>query len=438
MNFSNLIFVFEFVSGGGFGKNNITSSLFCEGFGMLKTIILDFKMLNFEISTLLDHRVFFLSRFLQADIIKKVNAEDNYLNLFKKLVKECKYAFIIAPEASNILYELTKIVKKFDKKILSMNLNAINQSTSKIKTYKIFQENEIPTPKTYEIPYKRKNLDLDFIIQKFDRLKCPIIIKPDDGVGAERIYYFEREDQIKIFFRDYKDRVEPNRRYILQEFIEGKDLSLSLIGSPHLINSQINNSIILSVNSQDINIKNQNNNSEYYGGSVPVENNKELIKFLAKNFKNRVFSEFNGYYGIDFIRKNDSSNFFIEINPRLTTSYLGVRNVINYNCAELIYNSKLTSPESFYIKYLNFSIFSRIELISKESKSIKELNEQIIPKLMKEIPELITPPISFDKSNRFSCFIATKTKDLTSSKKRVKDIFRFFQKMNFEVLDQYE
>ncbi|KKM19318.1 hypothetical protein LCGC14_1656890, partial [marine sediment metagenome] len=95
----NLILVFEFVSGGGFGKKNITSSLFCEGFGMLKTIISDFKMLNFEISTLLDYRVFFLSRFLQADIVKKVNANDNYLKLFKKLVKECKYAFIIAPES---------------------------------------------------------------------------------------------------------------------------------------------------------------------------------------------------------------------------------------------------------------------------------------------------------------------------------------------------
>ncbi len=430
----NLILVFEFVSGGGFGKKNITSSLFCEGFGMLKTIISDFKMLNFEISTLLDYRVFFLSRFLQADIVKKVNANDNYLKLFKKLVKECKYAFIIAPESSNILYKLTKIVKKFDKKILSMNLKAITQSTSKTKTYKFFQKNEIPTPKTYEIPYKRKSLDLEFIIQKFNRLKCPIIIKPDDGVGAEQIYYFEREDQIKFFFRDYKDSVGHDRKYILQEFIEGKDLSVSLIGSPPLIDSQISNPLILSVNSQDINIKNQNNNSEYYGGSVPVENYKELIKFLAKNFKKKDFSEFNGYYGIDFIRKNDSSNFFIEINPRLTTSYLGVRNVINYNCAELIYNSKLNSLESLDIKYLNFSIFSRIELIYKESKSIRELNEQIIPNLMKDIPELVTPPISFDKSNQFSCFIATKTKDLLSSKKRLNKIFQFLKKMDFKVV----
>jgi len=53
---------------------------------------------------------------------------------------------------------------------------------------------------------------------------------------------------------------------------------------------------------------------------------------------------------------------------------------------------------------------------------------------MNNIPELVTPPISFDKSNRFSCFIATKTKDLLSSKKRLNKIFQFFKKMDFKVV----
>ena len=44
--------------------------------------------------------------------------------------------------------------------------------------------------------------------------------------------------------------------------------------------------------------------------------------------------------------------------------------------------------------------------------------------------------ISLDKSNRFSCFIATKTRDLLSSKKRVFDIFQVLKKFNFEVLYQ--
>jgi len=43
------IFIFEFVTGGGFNRVNIPISLFCEGFGMLRSIIKDFKSLGFEI-----------------------------------------------------------------------------------------------------------------------------------------------------------------------------------------------------------------------------------------------------------------------------------------------------------------------------------------------------------------------------------------------------
>jgi len=108
---NNLIFIFEFVSGGGFSKVNIPISLFCEGFGMLRSIITDFKALDFEILTFLDYRIFFLSKFLEANVIKKITANENYIKIFKNYVRDCKYIFIIAPESSNILFELTKIAK---------------------------------------------------------------------------------------------------------------------------------------------------------------------------------------------------------------------------------------------------------------------------------------------------------------------------------------
>ncbi len=71
------LFIFEYVSGGGFNQMEIPSSLFCEGYGMLKSLILDFKKLNFKISTLLEHRIFFLSSYLKADNIKETRVEDN-------------------------------------------------------------------------------------------------------------------------------------------------------------------------------------------------------------------------------------------------------------------------------------------------------------------------------------------------------------------------
>ena len=432
----NTLFIFEFISGGGFNKVNIPNSLFCEGFGMLRAIISDFKELKFEISTILDYRASFLSKFLQANPnnIKTVNAEDNYLIPFKEALEECSYCFIIAPESSNNLFNLSQLVKKSNKKLLSASLKCISQSTSKIKVFKFFRKNKIPTPRTYRIPSTRKELDIDFILQKFKKLNCPIIIKPEDGVGAESIYYFEGENEILNFFRDFNEYTELGRDYILQEFVHGRDLSISLIGCPQVSKSQINNPFILSINTQDVNIMNQANISEYLGGTTPVENIEELIEKIDRILEKVEFKGFNGYFGIDFISTENASFSFIEINPRLTTSYLGVRNVINYNCADLIYKSKMNIFEPVDLEFLNFSQFSRIELISKNINSLERLDEQFLSKLLREIPELVTPPISFNKSNQYSCLIATKTKDSHSSKKRMDEIFLKFEKLNFKVV----
>ncbi|UCD02368.1 MAG: ATP-grasp domain-containing protein [Promethearchaeota archaeon] len=425
----NLIFIFEFVSGGGFSQADIPTSLFCEGFGMLRSIIKDFKALDFEIYTLLDYRIFFLSKILDADVIKKIHTHENYLKVFKNFVRECKYVFIIAPETSNILFELTKIAKNFNKIILSTNLSGIKLGTSKIRIYNFFKKNEILTPRTYRIPYKEEFLDFDFIIHKYRKLNGPIVIKPEDGVGAESVYYFENENQISDFFKEFYRTHDKNQNFILQEFIEGKDSSISLIGSPNLLGL---NPIILTVNSQDINIKNLK--SEYLGGYTPLENYKEILGELSVVMKKINFSKIEGYFGIDFIEKYPSTLYFIEINPRLTTSYIGLRNVINLNCAELILNSKTNDLKSTEIKILNHSHFTRVDFNITEFKDKVELYEDVIPSLMKKIPEFVTPPISLNNSEQFSSFIATKTKDLTSSRIRVNEIIQSLKDLNFKVV----
>ncbi|MFW9785866.1 MAG: ATP-grasp domain-containing protein, partial [Candidatus Heimdallarchaeota archaeon] len=277
----NTIFIFEYVSGGGFNQIDIPNSLFCEGFGMLNSIIEDFKSINFEISTLLDSRIKYLSQLLSVDHVELVSEKTNLLKKYKSLVNRCDYVFIIAPESSNILYNLTKIIKKYNKTLLSTNLKAIKIGSSKLVTDKFFQENKISTPKTYLIPKKNEMFDLPFIIKKINIIKKPIIIKPNDGVGAESIYLFETEDQIRDFFHDYNQKIDYRRDYILQEYIKGKDLSASLIGLP---SSPIQIPLILSINSQDIHIKNSKSTSEYFGGFTPIEDYQDILNELTHIF----------------------------------------------------------------------------------------------------------------------------------------------------------
>jgi predicted ATP-grasp superfamily ATP-dependent carboligase len=428
------IFIFEYVSGGGFNKDEIPISLFCEGFGMLVALIKDFMSLGYEVCTLIDYRIHHLSTILPINNRIIVKKDDNFLNHFKILVKDSDYSFIIAPDSRNVLFNLTRIVKKYNKILLSINLEGINIGSSKMNTYEFFQKNKLLTPKTYLIPFKKNKLDINFIVQKFDDLKKTIIIKPEDGVGAESIFLFETKEQIKNFFQDYYSKIDTKRSYILQEYIEGKDLSISLIGLQESLNKEFKNPFILTINSQNVSIKNPKYDSEYLGGYTPINNYQQITLELTEILDKVDFSSFTGYFGIDLIRSEESKYYFIEINPRLTTSYIGIRNVINQNPSKLILESKLGHSISKNVKVQYTSIFRKLDLVYTKSKFYKQSKVDLINELIRLIPELVTPPISLNESNPFTCFIATKTKDLTSSKKRIQEIHQILRTLSFDIV----
>jgi len=435
------IFIFEFVSGGGFNNIEIPLSLFCEGFAMLRSIIADFKDLNFEIGTLLDNRIISLSQYLKASYTIPVDINDNYIEKYKEQLTNCEYCFIIAPESSNTLYFLTEIAHNMKKNILSINLEGIKLSSSKFNIYKFFKSFNILTPLTFSIPTKKNSLDLEFIIQKFDEINKPIIIKPDDGVGAEFVNYFENKEQIIKFFQDSKKKIDLSRRYILQEFVRGRDLSVSIIRTETFEDIIKTNTIILSVNAQVIDIKHNGSESQYIGGYTPVEDHLKIKEQLHPIIEKLDLTAFKGYFGIDFIKKPDGTFNFIEINPRLTTSYIGIRNSVKFNPIELILKKNAQTYESSEMSYHYFSRFFHLKLNYIGNETAEEINYRMIPKLIEEIPEIITPPINFIKNNKlqsntYSCFIATKTRNFKSSEKRIKQIIRTLQNVDFYPLNR--
>ena len=428
---SKSIFIFEFIAGGGFNQDDIPPSLFCEGFGMLRAIIEDFKLLNYEIITILDYRIQSLSQYLNADEVKTIESEEDIGEVFMDSVEKCDYCFIIAPEFSKILHDFTKLVIGEEKTVLSIDLNGIKLGTSKYETYKFFKKYKVKTPLTFLIPKIGGLLEKEFVYTKFHKLNRPIVIKLDDGVGAGSIFYFETEAQLDEFFKDLEEYVEMDCNYILQEFIEGDDFSVSLIGTS-------SKSIILGINTQLIKIENSFNSSEYRGGFTPAEDFQDIYENLTEILKKLDLSAFIGYYGLDFIRKKDGTIYLIEINPRLTTSYIGLRNVLEVNPAQLIIDSRFNRDIPSEVKCTHFSFFPKVELEYLGEKSLDEIYEVIIPKLIELIPELITPPITFEEDNNegkyiFSCLLATKEKDAVASNNRIKSITKVLSDYDFKI-----
>lgn len=429
------IFIFEFVSGGGYNNTVIPSSLFCEGYSMLKSLIEDFYKLNFEIYTLLDKRIAFLGKFLKAYKITLVDGNCDYLEKYKKVALESDACFIIAPEFSNILYKLTEIAKKYEKQIYSIGLEGIKIGTSKINTYKYFVQSQIPTPETYLIPTKQNHLDLEFIYEKFEDLDHSIIIKPEDGAGAENILHIKKKSQIYDIFKANTRTIDISRKYILQSFIDGLDMSISLIG---IKNGNQVKPYILSINTQNVLLQKGSFKSQYNGGMTPAENSEEIKEKLNHFLQKLNFSYFNGYFGIDFILTHENSFKFIEINPRLTTSYLGIRNICEINPIKPIINPTKNKIEKVLQRQNNFSEYFRLDLKYIGNKMSPSVRNEITSNLLKQIPELITPPISLDleHSDKFSCFIATKARNVVSSQQRRKQIIDQLKKYDFIYLNR--
>ncbi len=424
------LFVFEFISGGGLNKSSIPSSLFCEGFGMMRAIINDFKKLGFKISTLLDNRIRHFQNLLDVDLIFYIDSKINYISIFKNIVKKNEFCFIIAPESSEILKNLTEIVKINNKKLLSIDTKGIEIGTYKYRTYKFFRKNKLETPKTFKIPMEHKIPNKEFIISKFNIFQSPIIIKPDDGVGAESIIYLSKEDQIKNILTERLKTLDNERNFLLQEYVDGQSLSLSLMNyySPETTEYRTK---ILSINTQKIALSTINNSVNYLGGYTPYSNYKKLYKKISEIFDHINLCEFNGLFGIDFVQ-NKHKISFIEINPRITTSYLGLRNVLNKNPADLIVRSRSNQIDDDAIEIDNNSVFLKFNLINNGNLTEIKMKDDFYPELLELFPEFIVPPISFDNKYH-SCFIVTKEKSLEKSLEKVENIKNYLSSKDFMI-----
>ena len=150
-----------------------------------------------------------------------------------------------------------------------------------------------------------------------------MVVKPIDGVGCEGVGLakdrFSLEKAISGHIFRQKD-------FLLQRYIEGHHYSVSMLVSATA-------SVALSLNEQFIRIGPR---FAYQGGCV-VSNHSQMQR--AIDIARRCISliqGLKGFVGVDLVLAKGKW-YVIEINPRLTTSYVGLRSVININLAKALW-----------------------------------------------------------------------------------------------------
>ncbi|NKB36798.1 MAG: ATP-grasp domain-containing protein [Gammaproteobacteria bacterium] len=300
------IFVCEFITCGGMHSVELPVSLVQDADIMVQALITDLQRVpDLEVFTCRDSR---LSPIVESR--QSIKENDDVPVIWQALMLEADLIWIIAPESNGELLRLTEMARTCGGLVIACSPEAIRLASSKMNTYEFLRS------KNYIVPETR------YLGEALVVSDTGWVIKPDDGAGSEDCYLFEDEQSIKHFARSGID----SRTFIQQAFLKGIHLSLSaLVFDSH--------ATLLSCNYQDCNKQNHRLRNRLISRKAGGDCEKifeTLIEDMAKNI-----SGLKGYIGIDIVL-NEQGSVILDINPRLTTSYAGLSELLGFNVAELI------------------------------------------------------------------------------------------------------
>jgi tyramine---L-glutamate ligase len=339
------IFVCEFITGGGFNHADLPKKLAKEGALMRHALLSDLYELPLEIVTTIDVRLqpqrlspqnipaeagysCVKPNALQANIhavCRPIAQDENAWQIWAELIQACDAVLVIAPETDGILLRFAKVSQDLGKLWLGCSLDAIEVTSNKLKTYEFLKAHDIPVPAfTWQqfCDYEEKQPNVLFAKGG----KC--VVKPIDGAGCEDTYVFDSLEKITKFMKP----VHINNRqksHLIQLFCAGTPASFVMLcanGRAHL----------LCCSRQNIQEKNHQlifKGVEINGFARHWQVFNTIAQYLASKMPG-----LQGLVGVDVVVGEKLVNV-IEINPRITTSYVGLRRAMGVNPVQLLLDS---------------------------------------------------------------------------------------------------
>jgi predicted ATP-grasp superfamily ATP-dependent carboligase len=302
------ILVFEYITGGGMLAETIPASLAREGDLMLGALLRDLSEIpDVHAMALRDARLAIpegTAPLIEWTVLKQ---SDDAESRFREFIGRADAVWPIAPETGGVLECLCRMVEAAGKALLTSPAAAVRVAASKLETVRRLAAHGIPVVPT------------DPGEGMVQPPRFPVVVKPDDGVGCEGARIIETAEEWAAFAGDATRRV-------VQPLLEGEALSLSALYAHGKVR-------LLSCNRQHI--VRENGGFVLKGCGVnAVREGWEIFQDMADRIA-AALPELWGYAGVDLIR-SERGVHVLEINPRLTTSYAGLRLSTGRNPAEQV------------------------------------------------------------------------------------------------------
>ena len=322
------IFIFEWVVGGGFldQPNPAPASLLSEGAVMLEAVAKDFSSLSgTHVRTILADKIGplpFVTGLPPFDTVDTAEARERQ---FDKRVAEADATILIAPEFDGILLRLSQRVVDLGGHLLSPGPEFIEATSDKHSTATRLHAAGIRVPEGIVLmPGESTPASFSY----------PAVLKPIDGAGSLSTLTLQEPYRIP----------DGPGAFRLECFIPGTPASVALICGPE-------GALALEPCLQQLSTDGK---LAYQGGELPLP---ESLRSRAQDLALRALQALPpaiGYIGMDMVlgeAEEGSGDTLLEVNPRYSTSYIGLRAATTRNLAESVLHhsaGKYVMPHEFH------------------------------------------------------------------------------------------
>jgi predicted ATP-grasp superfamily ATP-dependent carboligase len=317
------ILVHEFFSGGGLAGQDVPASLAREGAAMLTALVTDLAAIDgHRIVTTVDSR-FRLATPPGVDVVTLSAATKGRGAVLDGLISSVDAVWFIAPETDRCLERLTARAERRGVALFGSGSAAIRRASDKAALPRLLSKHRVSHPKTRVIDPARSDWKAHVKIAAGE-LGYPLVVKPARGAGCEGISLVRNDLDLHQAI-DMARRTNRDGRFLLQRHVRGLAASVSLLGDGR-------RAMALTTNAQYVRGASP---FAYRGGVTPLDHplarraEEDAVRACA------AIPGLRGYIGVDVILAR-SDVLVIEVNPRLTTAYLGVRWAIDQNVAGMV------------------------------------------------------------------------------------------------------
>lgn len=314
------ILLFEWLTGGGLERGDIPIDDSCviqrQGRQMMVAIASDFLDAGFDLVVVIGQS--FRSILPDHPRLGKilVGPDDDLKVVIQDAAGRCDQIMLIAPESDRCLIECVTWCEPFSHKLISPNRGFVSIASCKIATFETLHANGFTAfPRGARLsdvgqhdPHRSSPVFSD---------EYPLVLKPIDGAGSEGVQFIPSRDAWQM------ELIESPERFRIERFIRGTAVSVSVLGGA-----------TCEILAPTLQIFDKQPFGNYLQSGYPIEHEiSERAIRLARAVMQSLPPTL-GYVGLDMVIGGlDEPDCLIEVNPRLTLSYLKLREIYDANLA---------------------------------------------------------------------------------------------------------